>query len=112
MLINRKARDSDRHYAIRPSPAFFLCEFVVADPLDGHGAGQGQKLIPDLQVLDRTLADRSQHARSPQQTGHSSLSAAIARAVIAPVVIAPVVIAPVVIASRVTAATVPVVIAA
>src|SRR6266436_8317205 len=76
MLINRKARDADRHYAIRPSPAFFLCEFVVADPLDGHGAGQGPELIPDLQVFDRTLADRSRHARSPQQTGHSSLSAA------------------------------------
>src|SRR5258706_8816856 len=107
MLINRKARDADRHYAIRPSPAFFLCEFVVADPLDGHGAGQGQELIPDLQVFDRTLADRSRHACSPQQTGHSSLSAAIARAVIAPVVIATVVIAP-----GVTAAIVPVGIAA
>src|SRR5215467_374848 len=89
MIINRKARHANRHHAIRPNPAFFPCEFAVADPLDGHGAGQGQELIPDLQVLDRTLADRSRYARSPQQTGHSSLSAAIARAVIAPVVIAP-----------------------
>jgi hypothetical protein len=67
-------------------------------------------LILDPQVFDRTLADRSRHTRSPQQTGHSSLSAAIARVVSAPVVIAPgvtAVIALVVIAaecvSRVTA---------
>src|SRR6266478_4246643 len=102
-IADRSACDADRRHAGLPRPAIVLCVLAVADPLDGHGAGQGQELIPDLQVFDRTLADRSQHARSPQQTGHSSLSAAIARAVIAPVVIAPgvtAVIGPVVIAAE------------
>jgi hypothetical protein len=56
MIVNRKARHTDRHYAIRPSLAFFFCEFVVANPLDGFTARKRMNFISYLQFLHRTIA--------------------------------------------------------
>jgi hypothetical protein len=51
MIIDRKTGHADRHYAILPSPAFFLCEFVVANPLNCFTTGKRLDFISDSQVL-------------------------------------------------------------
>jgi len=61
MIIDRKARHADRHYAILPSPAFFLCEFVIANPPNGFTTGKRLNLISNLQFLHRTIARGSRN---------------------------------------------------
>jgi hypothetical protein len=55
-LIYRKVRDADRHYAIRPSPAFLLREFAVGDPLDGLTTAKRVYFISNFQFLHETIA--------------------------------------------------------
>src|SRR5712671_3610417 len=72
MIVDRKARDADRHYAIRPSPAFFLCEFAVANPLDGFMAAKRMNFISDLQFLHWTIARGSRYFCPLQYTVHGA----------------------------------------
>jgi hypothetical protein len=51
MIIDRKACYADRHYAILPGPAFFLCEFVIGNPLNGFTTGKGLNFVSNLQFL-------------------------------------------------------------
>jgi hypothetical protein len=51
MIIDSKARHADRQYAFLPTPTFFLCEFVVANPLNCFPTGKRLDLISDSQVL-------------------------------------------------------------
>src|ERR1700730_11500179 len=67
MIIDSKARHTDRHYAILPSPAFFLCELVVANPLNGFTTGKGLDLISNLQFLHQTIARRSRNLSTLQK---------------------------------------------
>jgi hypothetical protein len=56
---------AERHYAILPSPAFFLCEFVVANPLNGFTIGKRLNFISNLQFLHRTIAGRCRNLCPP-----------------------------------------------
>src|SRR6266436_2751549 len=71
MIINRRACHADRHYAVVPSPAFFLREFGVADPLDGLTAGKRLNLISNLQFLHWTVTRGSQNLCPLQQTAYA-----------------------------------------
>jgi hypothetical protein len=51
MIIDSKARHVDRHYVILPGPTFFLCEFVVANPLNCFTTRKRLDFISDSQVL-------------------------------------------------------------
>jgi hypothetical protein len=51
MIVDRKTHHADRHYAILPSPAFFLCELVVANPLNCFTAGKRLDFVSDSQLL-------------------------------------------------------------
>jgi hypothetical protein len=53
MIIDRKARHADRHYGILLSPAFFFCEFVIANPLNGFRTGKRLNFVPDLPSCTR-----------------------------------------------------------
>src|SRR5712671_2336910 len=72
MIIDRKARSADRHYAIRPSPVIFLCEFAVANPLDGLTAAKCMNFISDLQFLHWTIARGSRYFCPLQYTVHGA----------------------------------------
>jgi hypothetical protein len=61
MIIDRKARHADRHYAILPDPAFFLCEFGIANPINGFTTGKCLNFISNLQFLHRTIAEWSRN---------------------------------------------------
>jgi hypothetical protein len=61
MIIDRKARHADRHYAILPSPAFFLCKFVVANPLNSFATRKRLNFISNLQFLYQTITRRSRN---------------------------------------------------
>src|SRR5262249_41615945 len=61
MIIDRKTGHADRHYAILPSPAFFLCEFVVANPLNSFYDRQASEL--HLQFAGPALDDRPQESK-------------------------------------------------
>src|SRR5262245_26346589 len=47
-----------------PSPAFFLSELVVANPLNCFGAGKRENFISNLQFLHRTIAGKCRNLRS------------------------------------------------
>jgi hypothetical protein len=51
LVIDGKTSHTDRHYAILPSPTFFLCELVVANPLNGLTTGKRLNFISNLQFL-------------------------------------------------------------
>jgi len=59
MIIDRKARHADWHYAILPSPAFLLRESVVANPLNSFTTRKRLNFISDLQFFHQTIARRS-----------------------------------------------------
>src|SRR6516162_3414304 len=82
-IIDRKAGHADRHYAILPSPAFFLCEFVVANPLNGFTTGKRLNFISNLQFLHQTIARRSRNLRTLQKAGEAPAVAALAVAALA-----------------------------
>src|SRR5260370_10697984 len=88
MIIDGKTRHVDRHYAILPSPTFFLCEFVVANPLDCFTTGKRLDFISDAQVLHQTIARRSRNLRTLQKAAVVVDSLVIASLVIATLVIA------------------------
>src|SRR2546430_14574883 len=51
MIIDRKARHADWHYAILPSPAFLLRESVVANPLNSFYNQKASELHLRFAVL-------------------------------------------------------------
>ena len=56
MIIDSEACHADRHYAIVPRPTFFLCELVVANPLNCFATGKRLDFISNSQVLHWTIA--------------------------------------------------------
>jgi hypothetical protein len=71
MITDRKARHADRPYAILPWPAFFLCELVVANPLNGFTTRKRLNFISNLQFLHQAIARRSRNLRTLQKAGEA-----------------------------------------